>query len=66
MQTHSLIERNQLMDWLMANQLVKDKKTIALIESWENSPSALQRRVFWYYQARMRWTGQAPPANTTK
>jgi 3-methyladenine DNA glycosylase AlkD len=64
MQTHPLEERNQLMDWFMANQLTKNKKTIALIESWENSPSALQRRVFWYYQARLRWTGQTPPANT--
>lgn len=64
MQTHPLDERNQLMDWLMANQLTKDKKTVALIESWENSLSALQRRVFWYYQARLRWTGQTPPANT--
>jgi 3-methyladenine DNA glycosylase AlkD len=64
MQTHPLNERNQLMDWLMANQLAKDKKTIAMIESWEDSFSALQRRTFWYYQARLRWTGQAPPANT--
>jgi 3-methyladenine DNA glycosylase AlkD len=52
------------MDWFMANQLMKNKKTIALIESWENSLSGLQRRVFWYYQARLRWTGQTPPANT--
>ena len=64
MQTHPLKERNQLMDWFMANQFAKDKKTIALIQSWENSPSALQRRVFWYYQARLRWMGQTPPANT--
>ena len=64
MHTHPFDERNQFMDWLMANQLTKNKKTIALIESWENSPSALQRRVFWYYQARLRWTGQKPPANT--
>ncbi len=64
MQTHPFDERNQLMDWLMANQLTKDKKTIALIESWKNSASALQRRIFWYYQARLRWTGQTPPANT--
>ena len=65
MQIHSYDERNQLMEWLMANQLTKDKKTVALIESWENSPSALQRRTFWYYQARLRWTGQTPPDNTT-
>lgn len=64
MQAHSFDERNQLMDWLMANQLSKDKKTISLMESWENSPSALQRRIFWYYQARLRWLGQTPPPNT--
>ena len=64
MQAHSFDERNQLMDWLMANQLSKDKKTITLMESWENSPSSLQRRIFWYYQARLRWLGQTPPPNT--
>ncbi|MBC1802212.1 DNA alkylation repair protein [Listeria booriae] len=64
MQTHPFDERNNLMDWLMANQLTKSKRTIALIESWENSSSALQRRTFWYYQARLRWTGQNPPDNT--
>lgn len=65
MQIHSVEERNQLMEWLMANQLMKDKATIALIESWEESPSPLQRRTFWYYQARRRWTGQVPPDNTS-
>ncbi|MEW8985835.1 MAG: DNA alkylation repair protein, partial [Bacillus sp. (in: firmicutes)] len=64
MQIHTINERNNLMDWLMANQLTKDKKLIALMESWENSPSALQRRTFWYYQGRLRWTGQTPPENT--
>ena len=63
-QNHTMEERNQLTDWLMANQLAKDKKTIALIQSWENSPSALQRRTFWYYQGRLRWVGQTPPTNT--
>jgi len=63
-QTHSFDERNQLMDWLMANQLTKDKKTIALIQSWKNSPSSLQRRTYWYYQARLRWMGHTPPENT--
>jgi 3-methyladenine DNA glycosylase AlkD len=66
MQIHTFDERNNLMDWLMANQLTKDKKNIALMESWENSPSALQRRAFWYYQARLRWTGQTPPDNTVE
>lgn len=63
-QNHEYEERLQLADWLMANQLMKDKKTIGLIESWENSPSRIQRRIFWYYQARLRWTGQTPPDNT--
>ncbi len=49
MQVYSFDERNNLMDWLMANQLMKDKMTITLMESWEDSPSALQRRIFWYY-----------------
>jgi 3-methyladenine DNA glycosylase AlkD len=63
-QQHETEERLQLIDWLMANQLSKDKKTIALMQSWEHSPSALQRRIFWYYQGRLRWVGQTPPPNT--
>ncbi len=66
MQKHSFDEKNHLMEWLMANQLTKDKKTIALIQSWANSPSTLQRRAYWYYQARLRWTGQTPPENTSE
>lgn len=65
MQTHSIGERNQLIDWLMANQLMKDKKLVALIESWEKSTSPLQRRTFWYHQGRLRWVGQTPPDNTS-
>ena len=61
---HRTGERLQLIDWLMANQLAKDKKTIALMQSWEDSPSAVQRRTFWYYQGRLRWVGQTPPPNT--
>lgn len=61
---HNEKEKLQLIDWLFANQLSKDKKTIALIESWENSPYSLQRRIFWYHQARLRWVGQTPPPNT--
>jgi len=63
-QKHELEERNQLTDWLMANQLTKDKRTIALIESWEKSPSVIQRRIFWYYQARLRWMGKTNHSNT--
>jgi 3-methyladenine DNA glycosylase AlkD len=61
---HAQEEKLQLIDWLMANQLSKDKKTSALMESWRNSPSTLQRRIFWYYQGRLRWVGQTPPPNT--
>jgi 3-methyladenine DNA glycosylase AlkD len=57
---HNQNEKLQLIDWLMANQLTKDKKTIALIESWEVSQSSLKRRIYWYYQGRLRWTGQIP------
>ncbi len=64
MQVHNYDDRNRLMEWLMANQLTKDKKTLALIESWESSPSPLQRRTYWYHQARLRWTGQKSPENT--
>ena len=63
-QGHNMEDQTQLFDWLMANQLSKDKKTITLMESWENSSSSLQRRTFWYYQARLRWVGQTPPPNT--
>lgn len=64
MQAHTFDERNNLMDWLMANQLMKHKPNIALIESWKDSPSALQRRTFWYHQGRLRWMGHKPSDNT--
>jgi len=63
-QNHEIDERNQLIDWLMANQLSKDKKTIALMESWEDSSSTLQRRLFWYHEARLRWMGNTNHSNT--
>lgn len=64
LQQHDFIERNHMMDWLMANQLAKDKKLVGLMESWEKSPSSLQRRVFWYHQARLRWMGKTDQTNT--
>lgn len=64
MELHASNERLQLADWFLANQLTKDKKTIALLESWANSSVALKRRLYWYYQGRLRWTGQTPPPNT--
>lgn len=58
---HNEKERLQLIDWLMANQLMKDQTLISLIESWENNQSSLKRRIYWYYQGRLRWLGQTPP-----
>ncbi|WKV13352.1 DNA alkylation repair protein [Marivirga harenae] len=63
-QEHEFEEGNQLIDWLTANQLSKDKKMVSIIASWQNSTSKLQRRVFWYYQARLRWTGNTNHPNT--
>lgn len=56
--------REQIADWLMANQLMKSKKTLAQLESWEKAKWPILRRLFWYHQARLRWVGQAPPDNT--
>ena len=61
---HKEDEKLQLIDWLMANQLSKDKKTISLMKTWAASHSSLQRRIFWYYQARLRWVGQVPPPDS--
>lgn len=58
---HEAEERNQLGDWLLANQLTKDRRLVALIETWQENPSQTLRRWFWYYQARLRWTGKTPP-----
>lgn len=64
MNSHSDEHRNRLADWLLANQLMKSKRTISLMESWEHHPYPILRRLFWYYQARLRWTGKTPPDNT--
>jgi 3-methyladenine DNA glycosylase AlkD len=61
---HEVTERNHISEWLLAHQLTKSKKTVALLESWQSSASPGQRRLFWYYQARLRWTGAPPPPNT--
>ena len=61
---HEEKERNQLSDWLLANQLMKDRRLVSMMETWEHNSSSVLRRLFWYHQARLRWTGQVPPANT--
>lgn len=63
---HDDFERNQLADWFLANQLMKGKKTITLLNSWEENSSPMLRRLFWYHQARLRWTGKTPPDNTSE
>jgi 3-methyladenine DNA glycosylase AlkD len=63
MQVHTVDDRNKLMDWLLANQLTKNKKGKDMIASWKDSSSALQRRTYWYYEARQRWTGKTIPEN---
>lgn len=63
-ESHPYEEANRLADWLMANQLSKDKKTTALLETWQKHSSSILRRLFWYHQARLRWTGKTPPNNT--
>jgi 3-methyladenine DNA glycosylase AlkD len=64
LQIHEMEQRLQIADWLLANQLMKDKKMVILLESWEKEESPLLRRLFWYHQARLRWTGKTPPDNT--
>ncbi|WP_323761035.1 DNA alkylation repair protein [Maricaulis sp.] len=64
MSDHVEKERSHLSEWLLANQLLKDKRLVALIDTWEHHASPVQRRLFWYRQARLRWTGQTPPDNT--
>jgi 3-methyladenine DNA glycosylase AlkD len=66
MRQHETHERNQLADWLLANQLAKDKKLVTLIATWQKNPSPILRRWFWYHQARLRWTGQTPPDNSAE
>ncbi|MDH3641323.1 MAG: DNA alkylation repair protein [Gammaproteobacteria bacterium] len=56
--------RNQISEWLLANQLTKSKRTRLLIESWEHHSSTVLQRLFWYHQARLRWTGKGDPGNT--
>jgi 3-methyladenine DNA glycosylase AlkD len=62
--THPEAEQTRIMEWLMANQLMKSVGGKRMIGSWEHSAVPLQRRTFWYLQARLRWTGQAAPDNT--
>ncbi len=59
-------DRDLISEWLLANQLMKAKGTVALLNSWERHRLPLLRRLFWYYQARLRWTGNTDHDNTTE
>lgn len=61
---HEEKQQTNIVDWLMANQLMKDKGLIEKMLSWEKAKLPMQRRLFWYYQARQRWTGKNPLNNT--
>lgn len=66
MQNHEPKQSNYISEWLLANQLMKDKKLAALITTWQDNASPVLRRLFWYHQARLRWTGQTPPDNSNE
>lgn len=55
--------RNRISEWLMANQLMKSAKTKKLLDTWEHHSSPVLRRLYWYHQARLRWTGKVPVDN---
>ena len=63
MLVHDYDQRNLLCDWLLANQLRKSKKTLALVESWQEAKSLILRRIYWDYQARLRWRSKEIPEN---
>jgi hypothetical protein len=56
--------QTRLMEWLMVHQLLKTAAGKRMVASWEHSPVALQRRTFWYQQARLRWRGKTGHENT--
>jgi 3-methyladenine DNA glycosylase AlkD len=60
---HDDDERNRISEWLLANQLTKDAKLAKLVETWAEHASPTLRRLFWYYQARLRWTGKTMPGS---
>ncbi len=64
--THSDDDRNQIGDWLFANQMMKNKKLTSLLETYQHHASPVLRRWYWYYEARLRWMGKVPPNNNSE
>ena len=60
-QKHEFDERNHLIDWLMANQLSKDKKIISLMESWENSTSKITKESILVLSSKIKMDGKDKP-----
>lgn len=63
---HTTDDQRKIAEWLMANQLMKSKRTKTLLESWQDADAPLLRHLFWYHQGRLRWVGQTPPENTAE
>ncbi|MCT4662402.1 MAG: DNA alkylation repair protein [Tissierellales bacterium] len=63
---HEETEALRISEWFLANQLTKSKKTIKLLESFQHHNQSILRRLFWYYQARLRWTGKTEFENTNR
>jgi len=59
-------EQNHIGDWLLANQLSKSKGLKTMLEGFEDHSSVFLRRLYWYYQARLRWTGKTNYSNTAE
>lgn len=66
MLTHDASICEQLADWLLANQLMKNKRLVTMLESWQDHPSPVLCRLFWYHQARLRWTGKKPAKDNSQ
>ncbi len=60
MRRHDRKQRDYIGDWLLAHQLMKSKKNTALLASWRHHEDPVLRRLFWYYQGRLRWMGKQP------
>lgn len=59
-------QRDYICDWLLANQISKDSKLKIQILDWQDEPSPVLQRWYWYHQARLRWMGKNLPGNSSE
>lgn len=59
-------QRDYIGDWLLANQIAKDSKLKIQILDWQDEPSPVLQRWYWYHQARLRWMGKNLPDNSSE